>query len=104
MADIPAVKELIEKWNGGLVFLFANDNVSPSFKPANFPNLPAQSKFAYDNGAKLLAEIERLHKTKSIDNLPLIVISDKNGNLVYYSEGYKIGIGEQIAKAIAPLR
>ena len=32
------------------------------------------------------------------------VITDKNGYLVYYSEGYKIGIGEQIAKALTPLK
>ena len=104
MADIPAVKEIIEKWGGGLVFLFGKDKVSASFKPSNFPNLPAQSMFAYDKGVKMLTEIEHLRKRKSGDNLPVIVITDKNGNLVYYSEGYKIGIGEQIAKAIAPLR
>jgi len=104
MADIPAVKDLIEKWGGGIVFLFGKDKVSVSFKPSNFPDLPAQSIFAYDKGVKMLSEVERLRKRKSGDNLPVIVISDKNGNLVYYSEGYKIGIGEQIAKAIAPLK
>jgi len=104
MADIPAVKDIIEKWGGGMVFLFANDKVSASFKTENFPNLPSQSKFAYDKGAKMLTEIGRLRNRKSGDNLPVIVITDKNGNLVYYSEGYKIGIGEQIAKAIAPLK
>ncbi|MEI6060441.1 MAG: transglutaminase-like domain-containing protein [Bacteroidota bacterium] len=104
LADLPAVKELLEKWGGGVELLFANDIVSASFKPSNFPNLPAQSKFAYDKGNKTLAEIERLRNRKCSDNLPVIVIMDKNGNLIYYSEGYKIGIGEQIAKAIAPLK
>jgi hypothetical protein len=104
MADIPAVKELIEKWGGGVTFLFANDKVSSSFKPTNFVNLPSQSKFAYDKGAKLLTEICHLRKRNCSENLPVIVITDNKGNLVYYSEGYKISIGEQIAKAIAPLR
>ncbi len=104
MADIPAVKDIIEKWDGGMLFLFAQDKVSASFKPTNFPNLPAQSNFAFDKSAKMLNEIERLRNRKSGDNLPVIVITDKNGNLIYYSEGYKIGIGEQIAKAVAPLK
>jgi len=104
MADIPAVKELIEKWGGGIVFLFATEKVSASFKPSNFPDLPAQSIFAFDKGAKMITEIEQLRKRKCSNNLPVIVITDANGNLVYYSEGYKIGIGEQIAKAIAPLK
>jgi hypothetical protein len=104
LADIPAVKDIIEKWDGGMVFLFANDKVSAAFKPAKFPGLPTQTIFAYDKGTKLLAEISRLRNRNSSSNLPVIVISDKNGNLLYYSEGYKIGIGEQIAKVLAPLK
>jgi predicted SpoU family rRNA methylase len=104
MADIPAVKDVIEKWGGGIVFLFGTEKISAAFKPSNFPNLPSQSKFAFDKNVKLLNEIEKLRKRKCGDNLPVIIITDKIGNLVYYSEGYKIGIGEQIAKAIAPLR
>jgi len=104
MADIPAVKDIIEKWGGGLVFLFASDKVSASFKPANFPNLPVQTIFAFDKETKLLIEIEKQRNRNCSDNLPVIVITDRNGNLVYFSEGYKIGIGEQIAKAIAPLK
>ena len=104
LADIPAVKALIEKWDGGVVFLFANDKVSPAFKPAKFPNLPSQSQFAYDKGAILLTEISHLRNRNCGENLPVIVITDKNGDLMYYSEGYKIGIGEQIAKALTPLK
>ncbi len=104
MADIPAVKELIEKWGGGITFLFASEKVSHSFKTDNFKNLPSQSKFAYDKGAKLLTEVSRLKKHNCSENLPVIVITDKKGNLLYFSEGYKIGIGEQIAKVIAPLK
>jgi hypothetical protein len=104
MADIPAVKDLVEKWGGGLLFLLSSDKVSTSFKPANFTTLPSQSLFATDKNARLLSEIGRLRNGSKSDNLPVIVITDKNGNLVYYSEGYKIGIGEQIAKVITLLR
>jgi hypothetical protein len=104
MVDIPAVKSLIENWGGGMVFLLAGNKVSSSFKPANFPNLPKQSKFAFDKDSNLLLHIDKLRKTNSGSNFPVIAISDKNGNLLYYSEGYKIGIGEQIAKVIATLK
>lgn len=104
IADIPAVKDIIEKWGGGMVFLFPNEKVSSSFKPSNFHDLPLQSTFAYDTGSKLLTEISHLRSGNSGEKLPVVVISDKNGNLVYYSEGYKIGIGEQIAKALILLK
>ncbi len=104
LADIPAVKDIIEKWGGGMIFLLPNEKVSSSFVPANFPNLPLQSIFAFDKSAKMLSAISKLRKRNSHENLPVIVITDKKGNLIYYSEGYKIGIGEQIAKALAPLK
>lgn len=104
LADIPAIKDLIEKWGGGMVFLFTSDKVSNSFNPSNFSNLPAQTLFAYDKAVALLTKTAQLRKRNCAGNLPVIVISDKNGNLLYYSEGYKIGIGEQIAKVIAALK
>jgi hypothetical protein len=104
MADIPAVKSLIENWGGGMVFLLAGNKVSSSFKPANFPNLPGLIKFAFDKDSRLLDQIDKLRKTSNGSNLPVIVIADKKGNLIYYSEGYKIGIGEQIAKVISTLK
>ncbi|MFZ4549821.1 MAG: hypothetical protein ACOYN4_20400, partial [Bacteroidales bacterium] len=104
MADIPAVKSLIENWGGGMVFLFADTKLSSSFKPANFPNLPGQSKFAFDKDSRILGQIDKLRKTSNGSSFPVIAIADKNGNLIYYSEGYKIGIGEQIAKVIAKLK
>ena len=87
-----------------MLFLFPTEKVSSSFIPSTFPNLPSQSTFAYDKKAKMLTEMGYLCKRSNHNNLPVIVITDKNGYLVYYSEGYKIGIGEQIAKALTPLK
>jgi uncharacterized protein YegP (UPF0339 family) len=33
-------------------------------------------------------------------NYPFIIYADKNGRILFKSEGYRIGIGEQILKAI----
>ncbi len=104
IADIQEVKGLIEKWGGGMMFLFTTDKVSRAFNRSNFKGLPSQTKFAYDSQSEMLTAIGRLRSTKCSDNLPVIVITNKKGNLIYYSEGYKIGIGDQIAKAIAPLK
>jgi hypothetical protein len=104
LADIPAVSELIETWGGQLIFLFATAKVSASFHPQSFPGLPKGSVFAYDPNAALLKEISRLKQRGASDNLPVVVIMDAQGNLVFYTEGYQIGIGEQIAKTIAKMR
>ncbi len=104
MADIPAIKELVEKWGGSLLFLINGNKVSASFNPSHYANLPAQSIFAWDKNAVLLNEIARLRSQNTGNNLPVIVITDAKGNLLFYSGGYKIGIGEQIAKTIVPMK
>lgn len=104
MADIPAVRSILEKWGGGVLFLLNEKKLTPAFKPANFKGLPAQSTFAFDTGDNLLKQVEKLKSRSLGNNLPVIVIADKAGNLVYFSEGYKIGIGEQLAKEINRMR
>ena len=104
MADIPAVASLLEKWNGGLVFLLQKESLSKSFNPDNFRNLPSQHSYAYDNNGKFIKEISKLKGHNLHNNIPVIVISDAKGNLLYFSEGYKIGIGEQLAKEVSRLK
>jgi hypothetical protein len=100
LADIPTVRSVIEKWNGGLTFLLTEGKVTPAFSPESFKGLPAQSIFAFDHQGKLLETISKIKGMELHSNLPVIVISDADGNLLFYSQGYKIGIGEQLAKEI----
>jgi hypothetical protein len=104
MADIPAVSSVIEKWNGSLVFLLSEGKVTQAFKPASFKNLPAGSRFAYDDKGKILETIGKIKGRDLNSNLPVIIICDSKGNLLYFSEGYKIGVGEQLAKEINRLK
>ncbi len=104
MADIPAVKSILEKWNGGLVFLLQKEKLSSSFNPDNFKNLPSQKFYAFDTGDKFISEISKLKGHDLLKNLPVIIITDTKGNLVYFSEGYKIGVGEQLAKEVNRLK
>ncbi|HEX7410745.1 MAG TPA: transglutaminase domain-containing protein, partial [Bacteroidales bacterium] len=104
MIDIPAVRGVFEHWGGSVIFLLDKNKVGRSFRPENFPGLPAQAIYVYDNNNMLLDRIEKLKGHKLTGNLPVIVVSDVLGNLVYFSEGYKIGVGEQLAKEIGRLK
>ena len=46
----------------------------------------------------LLKEIETTTKLKFAENLPLIIVVNEKGEIIYLSNGYKIGIGEQLLK------
>ena len=104
MADIPSVRGVFESWGGSVIFLLDKNKIGPSFRTDNFPGLPAQTMFVYDNNNILFDRIERLKGQKLTGNLPVIVVSDALGNLVYFSEGYKIGVGEQLTKEIGRLK
>jgi hypothetical protein len=104
MVDIAAVKQNFEKWGSSLIFILNKEKLSRSFKPENFKNLPAQSIFAFDKDRKLITEIEKLKGKSLKNNYPIVILTDAKGNLIFYSEGYTIGVGEQLAKIISKLK
>jgi len=100
LADLPLFKDSFEKWGGNILFLLSKDKLSNSFNPNSYINLPKQSFFAYDDDLLLLTALENIVKQILKFNYPIIITIDNKGNILYLSEGYKIGIGEQLNKEI----
>ena len=100
MNDLVPVKKNIEKWGGKFLFVLSREKTSSAFRPSNYTGLAAQSNFYFDQDGKLLAAVEKLIAKKLGGEYPLILIIDKDGNLYYFSSGYKIGIGEQLVKKL----
>ncbi len=93
--DLPHLKQELDAWGG--YFLFLTD---PSLKWGGFKNedlktLPANLLCA--NDSKLLNSSFCSLDPSGI-RLPFVVMTDKNGNILYFSSGYRIGIGEQIVR------
>jgi len=97
---LPLFKDSFEKWGGNILFLLSKDKLSNSFNPNSYINLPKQSFFAYDDDLLLLTALENIVKQILKFNYPIIITIDNKGNILYLSEGYKIGIGEQLNKEI----
>lgn len=91
--DLPLLKTELDSWGGN--FLFLSDSGSPS----QITGLPVNSTFGADKGLACLQNYVDF-KSSSPLNLPLIVVTDKEGNIYYYSSGYRIGVGEQILKSL----
>jgi hypothetical protein len=69
--------------------------------------LPENSIFLEGTGDELLKIIKESDlrsvseaTTPAIINYPYIVLIDKEGNILFSSEGYRIRIGEQILKCV----
>jgi hypothetical protein len=104
MVDIASVREIFERWAGSMVFFMDKNNISSQINPDKFKGLPTQLIYTFDENNKILKQVEKLKGHELSGNLPVIIVSDARGNLIYFSEGYRIGVGEQIAKEISRIK
>ena len=99
MVDLKPVKNNFDKWGGSVIFLIKPKNIA-GFNSDVFSGLPIQSQFFVDYNEELLKEISKQRSLSLENDLPVIIIGDTNGNLIYFSKGYKIGVGEQLVKKL----
>jgi hypothetical protein len=95
--DLPHLKQELDAWGG--YFLFLTD---PSLKWDGFNNgelkkMPAKLLCGHDD--KIPLQTFKYVDSSGI-KLPYVVLTDKNGNILFSSSGYRIGIGEEILSSI----
>ncbi len=96
IVDISKLKSNFEKWNGNMLLLLPKDYKKP-FDYQLISEMPNQSLLAIDKN-DLLKQIETITKSKLAGNLPVIVVVNEKNEIIYLSNGYKIGAGEQLLK------
>jgi len=95
--DLPILKSELDSWGGYFLFLTASIRDAGGFDPDKLKGMPENSIFRTDNQLELLLKSSELFSSTTI-SLPFILLTDKNGNILFISSGYRIGIGEQILK------
>ena len=94
--DLPILKSELDALGARFLFLSDTQNVN-RFNQAGIKGLPANSSFGTDSNMTVLRNSMNLNLSTERD-LPVVLVSDKNGNIIFISTGYRIGIGEQILK------
>lgn len=100
LQDLPAVQQAIEEWGGGILFAIPDDKISKAFDASVFKGLPKQSLWMTDNNRTLLNTVAGALQINFSNNFPLTIYLSTNGGVLYSSQGYRIGIGEDIIKVI----
>jgi transglutaminase-like putative cysteine protease len=93
--DLPLLKKELDDWGGKFLFL----SVSGSFVPIVKEGLPVNSSFGTDKQMMVLKDFAKINLVADI-KLPLVLTTDSEGNILFVSTGYRIGIGEQILKSV----
>ena len=78
-------------------FLFDSKATYEKFKLRNFNPLPAGIHYdQFDNALK-----QQLNESLQLENLPIFIIAHaKNNEVLFMSQGYTIGLGEQLTKVL----
>jgi len=100
LQNLPTYIKELESWNGAVIFVIPEDKLSVGFDTEVFKGLPSQTVWAVDFNRNLLKTISNTMLLNFSENFPLMLFLNNNGGILYYSEGYRTGIGENIIKTI----
>lgn len=103
LRDIAPYSQRFEKWGRKMIMLFKDQEDFARFNHAEFPKMPSNMVFGVDNDQKVTEMISESMKINNPNSLPIVIIADTFGRVVYFSQGYKIGEGEQLLRIIDKL-
>ena len=103
MRDIAAVKDELEAWGRSIVLLFPDEKGYNSFDPKECGELPKTITYGIDIDNTIQKEMVAAMKLANANTLPIFLIADTFNRVVFVSQGYTIGLGEQLMKVIHKL-
>jgi hypothetical protein len=103
MRDIAAVTKSLEEWNRSILLLFKDEQGRKNFDATEFGTLPSTIIYGIDGDNRVTDMIASAMKLPDTTVLPIFVIADTFGRVVFVSQGYTIGLGEQMLRIIHKL-
>lgn len=95
--DISAVASELEAWGRPVLVVFATEDDCRKFRAQDF-NLPSTVHFGVDVDGRMRNMIASEMKLDKGGRLPLILMADTFNRVVFFSQGYSIGLGESLVK------
>lgn len=103
LVDIAKETEAFNRWGRPIVLLFENAEEAKKYDASIYGKLPENVIYGIDtNGALRQQAVENL-KLSSKTQLPVFFIADTFNRVVFSSQGYTIGLGEQMKNVINKL-
>ena len=103
LRDIAALADDFEKWGRSMILLFPSEEDYAKFRPQDFPGLPKTITLGIDKDGAIQQQIAKQMKLSNSTILPMFIIGDTFNRVVFVSQGYTIGLGEQMMKIIHKL-
>lgn len=102
--DIEKERTAFEQWNRPVVLLFESEADAKKFNKEEFANLPKNVVYAIDKNGSIREQIANEMKMQSKTQMPMFIIADTFNRVVFSSQGYTIGLGEQMKNVFKKLQ
>ncbi len=102
--DLEKLRTELEAWGRPILLLFSTHDEFDRFNKnrAEFTNLPSTLRFGVDSKGQVAKDLFGSGLTKTQEQ-PVIILGDTFNRVVFMTQGYTIGIGEQIKQALGKL-
>ena len=101
MRALSSIREALADWGRPVVLVFPNAEQYRKFDASAFGPLP-EIQYAIDEQGEVAAMLEGVKL--NAHNLPLYVVADSFGRVVFTSEGYQINLGDNLLKLLPHLK
>lgn len=102
--DIEKERAAFESWGRPVVLLFESKADAKKFQKDEFGSLPSTVQYAIDKNGAIREQIAREMKLQSKTQMPMFIIADTFNRVVFSSQGYTIGLGEQMKNVFKKLK
>ncbi|MCH5329557.1 MAG: transglutaminase domain-containing protein [Alistipes sp.] len=103
LRDIAKVREDFDTWGRPLVLLFGSEAEARKWRASDYGTLPEKIILGIDADGTIRDAIAAEMKLQNRGSLPVFIIADTFNRVVFCSEGYTIGLGEQLQRIIRKL-
>ena len=100
MRDIAQMSAALDKWGRPMVLLFENAGEAQKYRQENFGKLPKNIIYGIDADGSIRQQIAHEMKLQNTTQLPIFILADTFNRVMFCSQGYTIGLGEQFTKVI----
>ncbi len=100
LRDIAKKGASLDKWSWPLVLLFESENEALKYRQEHYGTLPSNIIYGIDRDGNIRRQIAESMKLQSDAQLPIFILADTFNRVMFCSQGYTIGLGEQLTKVI----
>ncbi len=103
LRGLESINKELTQWGRPVVLLLQNKERLGSFNISEFPALPTTLSYGQDDDGNTWDMLHSKMKLNKNTPLPIVVVGDTFGRVVYLSTGYNTSVGEQLKNVIGEL-